>query len=64
MPYRHRGVARLADEEILFACILVGKPNPLVAGVEDRMPVILMPTITIAGKRYYAHTSQQDEGPR
>ncbi len=35
--------ARIGDEEVLSAAIIVGEPNPLVAGVHDRMPVILLP---------------------
>jgi putative SOS response-associated peptidase YedK len=34
--------ARIDDENILSTCIIVGEPNPLVAGVHDRMPVMLM----------------------
>lgn len=36
------GVHRLGGEDILSATIIVGKPNPLVAGVHDPMPVMLM----------------------
>jgi putative SOS response-associated peptidase YedK len=32
-----------AIEDLLSAAIIVGEPNPLVAAVHDRMPVILMP---------------------
>jgi putative SOS response-associated peptidase YedK len=35
--------ARLERVETLFAAIIVGEPNPLVAGVHDRMPVIVLP---------------------
>jgi putative SOS response-associated peptidase YedK len=35
--------ARKGAEEILSACIIVGEPNPLVGGVHDRMPVMLLP---------------------
>jgi hypothetical protein len=35
--------ARLDGEETLSDTIIVGEPNPLVAGVHDRMPVMLMP---------------------
>ena len=31
------------QQEMLSAAIIVGEPNPLVAGVHDRMPVMLMP---------------------
>jgi putative SOS response-associated peptidase YedK len=31
------------SEDLLSAAIIVGEPNPLVAPVHDRMPVILMP---------------------
>ena len=34
--------ARLAGEEILSAAMIVGEPNPLVGGIHDRMPVMLM----------------------
>ena len=30
-------------EEILSAAMIVGEPNPLVGGVHDRMPVMLLP---------------------
>ena len=45
-PFAFAGVweyARLDGEEILSAAIIVGEPNPLVAGVHDRMPVIIVP---------------------
>jgi putative SOS response-associated peptidase YedK len=45
-PFAFAGLfefARLNGEEILSATIIVGEPNPLVAAVHDRMPVILMP---------------------
>jgi putative SOS response-associated peptidase YedK len=32
----------LAGEEILSAAMIVGEPNPLVGGIHDRMPVMLM----------------------
>jgi len=35
--------ARLNGEEILSAAMIVGEPNPLVGGVHDRMPVMLLP---------------------
>jgi putative SOS response-associated peptidase YedK len=35
--------SRLGGEDILSARIIVGEPNPLVASVHDRMPVMLMP---------------------
>ena len=34
---------RLLGEDILLAAIIVGEPNPLVSGVHDRMPVMLLP---------------------
>jgi putative SOS response-associated peptidase YedK len=34
--------ARLGGEEILSAAIIVGESNPLVGGIHDRMPVMLM----------------------
>jgi putative SOS response-associated peptidase YedK len=45
-PFAFAGIwefARIADKEILSACIIVGEPNPLVAAIHDRMPLILMP---------------------
>ncbi len=45
-PFAFAGLwefARLNGEDILSAAIIVGEPNPLVAGVHDRMPVMLMP---------------------
>jgi putative SOS response-associated peptidase YedK len=44
-PFAFAGIwefARLAGEEILSAAMIVGKPNPLVGGIHDRMPVMLM----------------------
>ena len=35
--------ARIGEQEILSATIIVGEPNPLAAAVHDRMPVILNP---------------------
>ena len=32
----------MAGEEILSAAIIVGETNPLVGGIHDRMPVMLM----------------------
>ena len=45
-PFAFAGVweyAKLAGESIVSAAIIVGEPNPLVGGIHDRMPVILMP---------------------
>src|SRR5664279_6629403 len=45
-PFAFAGLwefARIDGEEIVSATIIVGEPNPLVAGVHDRMPVMLMP---------------------
>lgn len=45
-PFAFAGLwefTRLDDEEILSAAIIVGEPNPLVASVQDRMPVMLLP---------------------
>ena len=45
-PFAFAGLwefARLGGEDIVSAAIIVGEPNPLVAGVHDRMPVMLMP---------------------
>ena len=32
----------MTSEEILSAAMIVGEPNPLVGGINDRMPVMLM----------------------
>jgi putative SOS response-associated peptidase YedK len=37
------GLARLDGEEILSVTIIVGEPDPLLDGIHDRMPVMLMP---------------------
>ena len=45
-PYAFAGLwefARIGDQEILSAAIIVGAPNQLAAAVHDRMPVILDP---------------------
>ena len=45
-PFAFAGVwefTRLGGEEILSAAIIVGEPNPLVGGIHDRMPVMLLP---------------------
>jgi putative SOS response-associated peptidase YedK len=45
-PFAFAGLwefTRLDGEDVLSATIIVGEPNPLVAGVHDRMPVMLMP---------------------
>ena len=45
-PFAFAGLwefARIEEGDVLSATIIVGEPNPLVAGVHDRMPVILMP---------------------
>jgi len=45
-PFAFAGVlefARLDGVEILSAAMIVGEPNPLVGGVHDRMPVMLLP---------------------
>ena len=45
-PFAFAGLwefARIGGQEILSAAIIVGEPNPLTAGVHDRMPVILEP---------------------
>ena len=44
-PFAFAGVwefNRLGGEEILSAAMIVGEPNPLVGGVQDRMPVMLL----------------------
>jgi putative SOS response-associated peptidase YedK len=45
-PFAYAGIwefSRLNGEEILSAAMIVGEPNPLVSGVHDRMPVMLLP---------------------
>ena len=45
-PFAFAGIwefARIGGEEILSAAIIVWEPNPLVGGVHDRMPVMLLP---------------------
>jgi putative SOS response-associated peptidase YedK len=45
-PFAFAGLweyAKIGDEAVLSAAIIVGEPNPLVGGIHDRMPVILMP---------------------
>jgi putative SOS response-associated peptidase YedK len=45
-PFAFAGLwefTRLGGEEILSASIIVGESNPLVGGIHDRMPVMLMP---------------------
>ncbi len=45
-PFAFAGLwefARIGGEEIVSATIIVGEPNALVAGVHDRMPVMLLP---------------------
>jgi putative SOS response-associated peptidase YedK len=44
-PFAVAGIwefARLKGEDILSAAMIVGEANPLVGGIDDRMPVILM----------------------
>jgi putative SOS response-associated peptidase YedK len=44
-PFAFAGIwefTRLGGEEMLSAAMIVGQPNPLVSGVHDRMPVVLM----------------------
>jgi putative SOS response-associated peptidase YedK len=44
-PFAFAGIwefARLGGEEILSTAIIVGQANPLVGGIHDRMPVMLM----------------------
>jgi putative SOS response-associated peptidase YedK len=44
-PFAFAGIwefARLGGEEILSTAIIVGEANPLVGGIHDRMPVMLM----------------------
>ena len=45
-PFAFAGIwefNRLLGEDTLSAAIIVGEPNPLVSGVHDRMPVMLLP---------------------
>jgi putative SOS response-associated peptidase YedK len=45
-PFAFAGLwefARIGEQEILSATIIVGAPNPLAAAIHDRMPVILEP---------------------
>lgn len=45
-PFAFAGLwkfARIGENEILSATIIVGAPNPLVEPIHDRMPVILAP---------------------
>src|SRR5215831_17792982 len=45
-PFAFAGIwefNRLLGEDSLLAAIIVGEPNPLVSGVHDRMPVMLLP---------------------
>jgi putative SOS response-associated peptidase YedK len=45
-PFAFAGVwefARLGGEEVVSVAMIVGEPNPLVGGVHDRMPVMLLP---------------------
>jgi len=45
-PFAFAGLwefSRLGGESVLSSTIIVGEPNPLVGGVHDRMPVMLMP---------------------
>ena len=47
-PFAFAGLwefARIDGADTLSATIIVGEPNPLVAGVHDRMPVMLMPEV-------------------
>ena len=44
-PFAFAGIwefAKIAGENIVSACIIVGEANPLVGGVHDRMPVMLL----------------------
>jgi len=45
-PFAFAGLwefTKLGGEDLLSTTIIVGEPNPLVAGVHDRMPVMLTP---------------------
>ena len=44
-PFAFAGIwefAKIAGENIVSACMIVGEANPLVGGVHDRMPVMLL----------------------
>ena len=44
-PFAFAGIwefARLAGEDVVSTCMIVGEANPLVGGVHDRMPVMLL----------------------
>jgi putative SOS response-associated peptidase YedK len=44
-PFAFAGIwefARIAGEDIVSTCMIVGQANPLVGGVHDRMPVMLL----------------------
>jgi putative SOS response-associated peptidase YedK len=44
-PFAFAGIwefARFEGEDIISACMIVGEPNPLVGGVHDRMPVMVL----------------------
>jgi putative SOS response-associated peptidase YedK len=44
-PFAFAGIwefNRLGGQEVLSAAIIVGEPNPLVGGVHDRMPVMVL----------------------
>lgn len=46
VPFAFAGIweiATLAGAPVVSTCIIVGEPNPLVGGVHDRMPVMLLP---------------------
>ena len=45
-PFAFAGLwefVRVGGEDLLSTAIIVGEPNPLVGGIHDRMPVMLMP---------------------
>ena len=45
-PFAFAGIwefTRLNGEDLLSAAIIVGEPNPLMDGIHDRMPVMLLP---------------------
>ena len=51
-PFAFAGVwefARLGGEDILSTAMIVGKANPLVGAVHDRMPVMLTSSRTMIG---------------
>jgi putative SOS response-associated peptidase YedK len=60
-PFAFAGIwefARFEGEDIISACMIVGEPNPLVGGVHDRMPVMVL---SEDYDRWLDPTSESDE---